>query len=230
MDEVQKRLVRTTKGPLKLTFIGEIQRAGSYTSSDIHPKMDHLVCFLSGTLALGYYHEVMKAPKIHGHSVAEDSPFNEHLVLAEKLGRTCHYMYNLTKTGLSPEIAYFDETGNDDELQIRPADAHNLLRPEFVESLFYLYHITGKPIYRTWGWQIFKAFNKYSRVKSGGYTSIDDVRNPDNVRPKDMMESFWFAETLKYLYLLFCDDKHVVNQLLDKYVINTEGHVIPVRV
>ena len=159
MDELQKRLVRTTKGPLKLTFVGEILRTQSYT--DVHPKMDHLVCFLSGTLALGYYHEVLKAPKIRGHQMSEDSPFNEHMVLAEKLARTCNFMYNLTKTGLSPEIAYFDETGNDDELQIRPADAHNLLRPEFVESLFYLYHITGKPIYRVWGWQVFPLFAVY---------------------------------------------------------------------
>jgi mannosyl-oligosaccharide alpha-1,2-mannosidase len=63
-------------------------------------------------------------------------------------------MYNLTKTGLSPEIAYFDEGSNAEEYQIRPADAHNLLRPEFVESLFYLYHITGDQKYRTWGWNV----------------------------------------------------------------------------
>jgi mannosyl-oligosaccharide alpha-1,2-mannosidase len=152
MNEVKKRLMRTTNGPLKLTFIGEILRSSTF--NDIHPKMDHLVCFLSGTLALGYYHEVIKSPKIRGHSLSDDSVFTEHLSTAEKLARTCYMMYNLTKTGLSPEIAYFDEGSDVQEYQIRPADAHNLLRPEFVESLFYLYHITGDQKYRTWGWNV----------------------------------------------------------------------------
>jgi len=78
--------------------------------------------------------------------------------------------------------------------------------------------------------KVFQAFEKYTKVSSGGYTSIDDVRNPSNVRPKDMMESFWIAETLKYLYLLFCDDKQIVNKLLDSYIFNTEGHIHPRRV
>ena len=76
---------------------------------------------------------------------------------------------------------------------------------------------------------MFKAFEKYTKVSSGGYTSIDDVRNPSNVRPKDMQESFWTGETLKYLYLTFCDDKEVINKLLDSYVFNTEGHLFPRR-
>lgn len=38
------------------------------------------------------------------------------------------------------------------------------------------------------------------------------------------MESFWFAETLKYLYLLFDDTNKFP---LDKYVFNTEAHPFP---
>ena len=55
---------------------------------------------------------------------------------------------------------------------INPADGHNLLRPETIESLFILYRITGKEQYRTWGWQIFLAFEKYCKVESGGYASL----------------------------------------------------------
>jgi mannosyl-oligosaccharide alpha-1,2-mannosidase len=40
------------------------------------------------------------------------------------------------------------------------------------------------------------------------------------------MESFWVAETLKYLYLLFEDDGNVVP--LDQWVFNTEAHPLPI--
>lgn len=54
-------------------------------------------------------------------------------------------------------------------------DSHNLLRPETVESLFLLHQVTGDPQYQDWGWHIFRAFEKFSRVKSGGYTNLDSV-------------------------------------------------------
>jgi hypothetical protein len=48
----------------------------------------------------------------------------------------------------------------------QPADRHNLLRPETVESLFYLYRVTGDHKYQDWGWEILQNFNKYTRVSS----------------------------------------------------------------
>lgn len=54
-------------------------------------------------------------------------------------------------------------------------DSHNLLRPETVESLFLLHQVTGDPQYQDWGWHIFRAFEKFSKVKSGGYTNLDSV-------------------------------------------------------
>ena len=48
-----------------------------------------------------------------------------------------------------------------------------------------------------------------------------------DTRPKDMMESFFLGETLKYLYLLFSDrDKQEIN--LDQWVFNTEAHPLPI--
>lgn len=41
-----------------------------------------------------------------------------------------------------------------------------------------------------------------------------------------MTESFWFAETLKYLYLLFDDTRQLID--LDRWVFNSEGHPLPV--
>lgn len=77
------------------------------------------------------------------------------------------------------------------------------------------------------GWNIFQAFEKYTRV-THGYTSIGNVRTPTKeVKAKDMMETFWLGETLKYFYLLFSDDRNEVD--LDKFIFNTEAHLIPIR-
>lgn len=54
-------------------------------------------------------------------------------------------------------------------------DSHNLLRPETVESLFLLHQVTGDPKYQEWGWHIFRAFEKFSKVDTGGYANLDSV-------------------------------------------------------
>ena len=157
VDAIRSRLIQVTPGTQKLTYVAEILSK----TSGLNPKMDHLVCFLPGTLALGYYHYNQNKPQgYRGHisdTNAKNSKdlwpdrFADHLVLAEELARTCFTMYNMTATGLSPEIVYFGFTKEEDEIYIRPADSHNLLRPEYTESLFYLYHITGNEMYRDQG-------------------------------------------------------------------------------
>lgn len=79
--------------------------------------------------------------------------------------------------------------------------------------------------YREWGWDIFEAFEKYTKVDSGGYTSLDDVTVVPP-RRRDKMETFFLGETLKYLYLLFGDNKMIP---LDEFVFNTEAHPLPIR-
>lgn len=64
------------------------------------------------------------------------------------------------------------------------------------------------------------------QVSSGGYTSINNVRDPVNPGPRDKMESFFLGETLKYLFLLFSDDMELLS--LDKYIFNTEAHPLPI--
>lgn len=79
--------------------------------------------------------------------------------------------------------------------------------------------------YREWGWQIFEAFEKYTRVDTGGYSSLDDVTSTPPHR-RDKMETFFLGETLKYLYLLFGDSSVIP---LDKFVFNTEAHPFPIE-
>ncbi|XP_061554615.1 endoplasmic reticulum mannosyl-oligosaccharide 1,2-alpha-mannosidase isoform X3 [Phycodurus eques] len=204
INGVKKHLVRQT-GPRKLTFVGELSH------NRFSPKMDHLVCFLPGTLALGAHNDLP----------------GDHMDLAVQLMETCHHMYTQMETGLSPEIAHFNlHTTDSNDIIVKPADRHNLLRPETVESLFYMYRLTKNPKYREWGWEILQSFNKYTRVSDGGYTSINNVRDPENPQPRDKMESFFLGETLKYFYLLFSDDMELLS--LDKYVFNTEAHPLPI--
>ncbi|KAK7131360.1 hypothetical protein R3I94_016485 [Phoxinus phoxinus] len=204
VEGVKKNLLRQTS-PSKLTFVGEL------SNGRLNPKMDHLVCFLPGALALGA-HNGLPA---------------DHMDLALQLMETCHQMYAQMETGLSPEIAHFNlqyQSGRD--IDVKPADRHNLLRPETVESLFYMYRFTNDSRYRDWGWDILQSFNKHTRVPSGGYTSIGNVRDPLNPAPRDKMESFFLGETLKYLFLLFSEDTELLS--LDKYVFNTEAHPLPI--
>ncbi|KAF2200976.1 seven-hairpin glycosidase [Delitschia confertaspora ATCC 74209] len=94
-----------------------------------------------------------------------------------------------------------------------------ILRPEAIESVFYMYRITGDNYWREAGWKMFTAINDATSAKYGN-SAIDDVTKtaPEKL---DEMESFWLAETLKYFYLLFAREG-VVN--LDEWVLNTEAH------
>lgn len=173
-------------------------------------KVDHLVCFVPGYYALS-------------STVAPTEGLRlRYLALARRLMRTCIRMYTATITGLAPEISRLPE-GSDGPLPDQNSK-HSLLRPEAVESLFVLYRITGDNIYREWGWQIFGALQTHARIPTGGYSSIKDVTVQPVVH-NDHMESFFLAETLKYLYLLFSDG-HTIP--LEDYVFNTEAHPLPV--
>ena len=89
-----------------------------------------------------------------------------------------------------------------------------------------MYRLTKEEKYRDWGWKIFRAFQEYTRINTGGYSSIKNVQNRGNPGMKDKMESFFLGETLKYLFLLFTDDDSVLS--LDKWVFNTEAHPLPI--
>ena len=181
-----------------LTYVAESK------NGRIERKMDHLVCFVPGMLALGAQH----IPEVH----------DEHMEVAAKLARTCYEMYAQQKTGLAPEFVRFNGNG------MSVGAAHNLLRPEAIEALFYMWRFTKDVKYREWGWRMFLAFEKHCRVSGGGYVGIKNV-NQEGGAKDDKMETFWLAESLKYFLLLFSDDS-----LLDlsTHVLNTEAH--PLRV
>jgi hypothetical protein len=98
-----------------------------------------------------------------------------------------------------------------------------LLRPETAESLFVLHQLTGNPVYREWGWKIFRAMDKYCRCDNG-FGWYPNVKRTD-LKPQDKQESYFLAETLKYLYLLQSPDHNIS---LQKYVLNTEAHPLTI--
>ena len=108
---------------------------------------------------------------------------------------------------------------------LQPLDAHCLLRPETVESLFILYRLTGDTKYQDYGWDIFQAIEKHAKISTGGYSSLNNVKDT-KLGFRDKMESFFLGETLKYFFLLFSDIDMVP---LDKFVFNTEAHILPIR-
>lgn len=207
---VQKHLITYTRKS-NLTILAERPDG---LDKPLFPKMDHLVCFMPGTIALGATGglTLAEARKTPSWGVKQE----QELELATQLMKTCWGMYQVTATGLSAEITHFRvhdppmmmadgipvspaqlnasaELDWQDDFDIHQNDVHNLQRPETVESLFYLWRITGDAKYREWGWQMFESFMKHAVAPNGaGYTSIADVTQvPPGSR--DNMESFWLV-------------------------------------
>ncbi len=93
------------------------------------------------------------------------------------------------------------------------------LRPEIVESTYYLYHYTKNPEYRVMGQKLWEDFVKYCKTEEG-YAALKSVITKEK---SDSMQSFLFAETLKYFYLLFAPPRTLD---FDKVIFNTEAHPI----
>ncbi|KAK2159061.1 hypothetical protein LSH36_159g03014 [Paralvinella palmiformis] len=205
---IEKHLYRHTQ----YSHLGFVGAYYNMNTRSFRRDMEHLACFLPGTLALGYQAGLR---------------YENHLKMAENLTYTCYQMYARMPTGLSPEVVTMNINSNDkDDFFVMTSSAFNLQRPETIESIFYMYRVTKDPKYRQWGWKIFQAFEQYTRLQDGGYASISNVKNAKDPGYRDKMETFYLAETLKYLYLLFSDDPHLIP--LDKYVINTEAHPLPI--
>lgn len=126
---------------------------------------------------------------------------------ARRLQESSFKMWNLH--GIEPEVL--------DYKTMRVLSGRYHLRPEIIESTYYLYHFTGDPTYRQMGEKMFDDFVQYCRTESG-YAALDDVVTKQK---RDEMESFALAETFKYFYLLFAPPKALD---FDRVTFNTEAH------
>ncbi|XP_068935150.1 mannosyl-oligosaccharide 1,2-alpha-mannosidase IC [Petaurus breviceps papuanus] len=185
-----------------LTYIAE------WKGGVLDHKMGHLACFSGGMIALG----------------AEDAEMGKrkhYMELAAQITKTCHESYIRTDTKLGPEVFWFDF--GSEATTSSPSESYYILRPEVVESYMYMWRLTHDPKYRQWGWEVVEALEKYCRTETG----FSGIRNVYTMFPEhdNMQQSFFLAETLKYLYLLFSEDDLLS---LEDWVFNTEAHPLPV--
>ena len=78
------------------------------------------------------------------------------------------------------------------------------MRPEVLESNFYAYRLTGDVKYFNRAAAAVQSIETFLKTPTVAYAPINDVDATDSDFIDDM-ESFWFAEVLKYLYLTFDD-------------------------
>ncbi|MBW8879215.1 MAG: glycoside hydrolase family 47 protein [Acidobacteria bacterium] len=126
---------------------------------------------------------------------------------ARRLQASSYKMWNLH--GIEPEVL--------DYRTMQVKEPGYPLRPEIMESAYYLYHSTKDPRYLEMGRTFFGGLVAHCRT-AAGYTVLKDVTTHEK---GDLMPSYFLAETLKYLYLLFAPDKTLD---LDHVVFNTEAH------
>lgn len=128
---------------------------------------------------------------------------------AKRLQDSSFKMWNVH--GIEPEV-YNYATG-------KVEHAGYPLRPEIVESTYYLYQYTKNPKYLAMGKQLWDDFVKHCRTDAG-YAHLKNVVTKEK---SDAMQSFVLAETFKYFYLLFADGKALD---FKNVVFNTEAHPI----
>jgi endoplasmic reticulum Man9GlcNAc2 1,2-alpha-mannosidase len=243
---IRKHLI-TYSEHANLTILAE---RPSGLSGALSPKMDHLVCFMPGTIALAVTEglTLAEAKKLPTWDKKKESDFQ----LARDLMNTCWGMYKYTVTGLAPEITYFhisdppkmmynavldspatlSDAPDADwkrDYDIHSADTHNLQRPETVESLFYFWRITKDERYREWGWQMFESFMKYTAVEETGFSSINDVTRIDS-GSRDNMESFWLVSKTFILQLSYFGHRITEEQaetLKYFYLLFSDDDVLP---
>ncbi|KAF1945728.1 mannosyl-oligosaccharide alpha-1,2-mannosidase-like protein [Clathrospora elynae] len=197
-----------------LTFVA------AYDGTTLRLRSQHLACFDGGNFILG------------GQVLGIEKYINYGLALVEG----CHDTYTSTATGIGPEQFAWDPTSvpanqsgffNTSGFYI--TDPSYDLRPEVIESFYYAYRATSDPKYQDWAWEAFVAINATTRVGSG-YSAITNVNAPDGGDFSNFQESFWFAEVLKYSYLIQAPEAEwqVSKYGKNEWVFNTEAH--PVRV
>ncbi|AQL00090.1 ER degradation-enhancing alpha-mannosidase-like 1 [Zea mays] len=101
------------------------------------------------------------------------------------------------------------------------------LRPELIESTYWLFKATRDYRYLDVGRDILASLQYGARCPCG-YCHISDV---ETHKQDDHMESFFLAETVKYLWLLFdlaAGPDNIVENGPYKYIFSTEGHLLPV--
>jgi ER degradation enhancer, mannosidase alpha-like 2 len=112
---------------------------------------------------------------------------------------------------------YGIEPGGFDYIAMDTVSSRYQLNPEIMESAYYLYHYTNDPRYIEMGKVFLKNLKSYCRMDEG-YSGLSNVATKQRT---DLMESYFLAETWKYLYLLFSPPETLE---FEKIIFNSEAH------
>jgi glycosyl hydrolase family 47 len=126
---------------------------------------------------------------------------------ARQLESSCFTMWTLCS--IEPELL--------DYRTMKVLNPGYALRPEIVESAYVLRHVSGDPASLLMGRRFFRDLVAYCRTDNG-YTTLKSVVSKEK---GDLQHSFFLAETLKYLYLLFRPAPALAG---NDVVFNTEAH------
>jgi mannosyl-oligosaccharide alpha-1,2-mannosidase len=172
-----------------LTFLA------AWDGNTLSPNSQHLACFAGGNFLLG------------GNALGEQKYIDFGLALVNG----CHDTYTSTLTGIGPETFAWSTTGTNgvpanDQAFYKKAGFYitssgYILRPEVLEGIYYAYRVTGDTKYQDWAWDAFNAINSTCRAGSG-FAGLSDVNAVGGGTKQDFQESFLFAETMKYSYLI----------------------------
>ncbi|KAM3164021.1 alpha-1,2-Mannosidase [Lachancea thermotolerans] len=98
------------------------------------------------------------------------------------------------------------------------------LRPEFVESTYFLYRATQDVFYLKVAWTILEDLKKSYKAPCG-FAGLQNVVSGER---QDRMETFVLSETLKYLYLIF-DTHNELHSDSSNIIFSTEAHPLWLR-
>ena len=130
---------------------------------------------------------------------------------AEEIQKANFYMW--THFNMEPEEFDFNSS--------TVTSGYYILRPENLESVWYLYHLTGKSEYLTMGMRMVGDILANCMTDE----AFASIKNVATLEKYNSMESFFFAETLKYAYLIFAPQNSID---LKKTVFNTEAHLLKI--
>lgn len=225
------------------TFLASRTAHGSFSYG-----MTHLDCFVGGNFMLGG--KMLRNETIveHGLKLTEtcaDLYFSTRSGVGPEIFDFIDKETRNSTTSYGIDLNFYDEHG------YMPSGGY-YLRPEVIESVFYAYRITGDPIWQEIGWKMWNSiedcclvsnqtglfaylnnvnqipsrdFTRSLGLQADGWDGWQDVPFRESPEYGDYMESFWWAETMKYFYLLFVKDDIMS---LDEYVFTTEAH--PMRI
>lgn len=197
-----------------------------YYNTTTYNVTGHLTCFAGGNILLGGEVFNREDLKEFGYELIEG----------------CVHVYKSSPTGIAPERWTYSLAGTppwDSNLEFlyatgwMPSDSRYILRPEAIESVYHGY-IYGSPIMK-WkyvedAWEMFEAIQNHCYVPTGGFAGLLNVMDKEGSLKSDYQESFWLAETLKYLYLIFAGEgKGGVGVKDGSWIFTTEAHPLRVR-